>query len=311
MSYDEDITSPQSNGWIEAMESEVNDLLANNTWELIKPPIGSNIVTGKWVYSIKRDSGGNFLKFKARWVARGFTQKYGIDYNEIFSPTSHLTSVRLVLSLAAINNWELMQFDIRTALLNANLEEDIYVNQPDGFTNEGQEHLKCKLNKALYGLKQAPRQWNERLDSWFARIGFYQLAFDPTIYVKRTDGQITVALSSTCVDDILITSSSMKSIKEVENHLKASFQISKAGEADYFLGAQIIRNRLNRSVSICQESYIESILKDYGMTEAYSKSVPMAAGTGLDDPQSPQIDATICQKVIGRLLYLPLFFPYS
>jgi hypothetical protein len=157
-SYEEAMRSPHSSKWREAMKDEMRSMSANQVWKLEKISKGSKTVGCKWVYKIKRDSKGNIDRFKVRLVAKGFTQREGIDYNETFSPVSSKDSFRIIMALVAHYILELHQMDVKTTFLNGDLYETVYMAQPKGFVVEGNESLGCHITKSIYGLKQTYRQ---------------------------------------------------------------------------------------------------------------------------------------------------------
>jgi len=159
--------------------------MTNNTWTLIPLPIGRKPVSCKWVFKIKQGTNGEVERYKARLVARGFTQTYGVDYNETFAPVTKFTSIRCILALAALEDMEIHQMDVKTTFLNGKLEEEIYMEQLQGFVHQGGEHLVCKLHKSLYGLKQSPRAWNQKLDAFIKSIEFMKSEADPSVYVAQ------------------------------------------------------------------------------------------------------------------------------
>ena len=170
----EALSSPEKREWMKAMESEINSLNANKIWDLAELPCGRKAIGSKWAFKRKYDSGGNMKQHKGRLVAQGFLQKHGVDYDETVCPVVRLDSVRTVITLAAKHDLKLHQLDITTAFLNGELNEDIYMKQPEGFQVKGKEHLVCKLNRSLYGLKQSPRCWNEALNSQLKEMHFKQ-----------------------------------------------------------------------------------------------------------------------------------------
>ncbi|RVW61459.1 Retrovirus-related Pol polyprotein from transposon TNT 1-94 [Vitis vinifera] len=168
--YDEALQDENSSKWELAMKDEMDSLLGNQTWQLTELPVGKKALHNKWVYRIKNEHDGS-KRYKARLVVKGFQQKEGIDYTEIFSPVVKMSTIRLVLGMVAAENLHLEQLDVKTAFLHGDLEEDLYMIQPEGFIVQGQENLVCKLRKSLYGLKQAPRQWYKKFDNFMHRIG--------------------------------------------------------------------------------------------------------------------------------------------
>jgi hypothetical protein len=143
--------------WKDAMDKEMQSIERNNTWELVKLPVGKKPIGLKWVFKLKRNSNGEVVKYKARLVAKGYVQKYGIDFEEVFAPVARLDTVRVLLAFAANNGWKVHHLDVKYAFLHGELEEEVYVSQPEGYKVKGREQEVFKLSKALYGLKQAPR----------------------------------------------------------------------------------------------------------------------------------------------------------
>ena len=151
--------------WIKAMREEMNSLWKNDTYELIELLKGRKVLKNKWVFKIKNDD-EKLLKYKARLVLKGFDQKQGIDFDEIFSPVVKMCSIRVILGLVASMNLELEQLDVKTTFLYGDLDEEIFMEQPKGFKVKRKENMVCKLKKSLYGLKQAPQQWPKKFDSF-------------------------------------------------------------------------------------------------------------------------------------------------
>ena len=144
--------------WKEAIKSEIDSILQNHTWELVDLPPSSKPLGYKWIFKRKMKTDGTIDKYKARLVIKGYKQKEGLDYFDTYSPVTRITSIRMVLAIAALRNLEIHQMDVKTAFLNGDLDEEIYMEQPEGFVAPGQEKKVCKLVKSLYGLKQAPKQ---------------------------------------------------------------------------------------------------------------------------------------------------------
>lgn len=155
--------------WRKAMKEELASIEKNKTWDLVDLPANKTRISVKWVYKVKLNPDGSISKHKARLVVRGFMQRAGLDYSEVFAPVARLETVRLIIALASWKNWELWQLDLKSAFLNGSLEEEVYITQPPGFEIKGSENKVLKLRKALYGLKQAPRAWNKRIDAFYHR----------------------------------------------------------------------------------------------------------------------------------------------
>ena len=158
--------------WRHAMDEEMSSIISNNTWRLVDLPAGHKAIGLKWVYKLKRDANGDIQKHKARLVAKGYVQRQGIDFEEVFAPVARLESVRVLLAIAAPRGWEVHHMDVKSAFLNGELAEEVYVRQPEGFIDTNNAQAVLKLRKALYGLRQAPRAWNIKLDSALAALGF-------------------------------------------------------------------------------------------------------------------------------------------
>ena len=162
--YEEAMKSECKDQWVEAMKDELKSLHDNHTFELVKLPKGKRALKNRWVYRLKQDENSSSPRYKARLVVKGYSQKKGVDFEEIFSPVVKMSSIRTILSLAACHDLEVEQMDVKTAFLHGDLEEELYMEQPEGFIAQGKEDYVCKLKKSLYGLKQAPRQWYKKFE---------------------------------------------------------------------------------------------------------------------------------------------------
>jgi hypothetical protein len=167
------------------MQEEYDSLMTNNTWTLVPLHVGRKPVSCKWVFKIKQGANGEVERYKAKLVARGFTQTYGVDYNETFAPVAKFTSIRCILTLAALEDMEIHQMNVKTPLFNGELEKEIYMEQPQGFVHQGGEHVMCKFHKSLYSLKQSSRAWNQKLDAFLKSIEFMKSEADPSVYVAQ------------------------------------------------------------------------------------------------------------------------------
>ena len=247
--------------WKNAMETEYQSLVQNETWSLVPRPKHMNIVGNRWVFKLKRDANGNISRFKARLVAQGFSQTRGVDYEEVFSPVIRFSTLRTLLALANANNWEVHQMDVATAFLNAELDCDVFMEQPKGFVDAKNRDFVCKLKKGLYGLKQSARCWNATLDSFLKSNGFRQSDADHCIYIKHIVDDGCFVIFAVYVDDIIPVSNDMKLLHIEKEILCKKFVMVDNGDADYFLNLSIKRNREERILSISQPLYLQSILK--------------------------------------------------
>ncbi|CAA0830832.1 cysteine-rich RLK (RECEPTOR-like protein kinase) 8, partial [Striga hermonthica] len=187
------IQDVDADSWQKSMDSEIESIDAMDVYDLRDLPEGKKAIGCKWVYRRKRGSDGNVISFKAWLVVKGFTQKEGIDYDATFSPVAMLKSIRILLSIASHMDYEVWQMDVKTAFLNGNLDEDIYMQQPEGYVKKGQEHRVWKLKKSLYGLKQASRSWNIRFDEVIKSYGFDQCQDESCVY-KKSNRNVVVFL---------------------------------------------------------------------------------------------------------------------
>ena len=259
--------------WELAMQEEYKALIDKGTWELASLPPKRSSVGCKWVFSTKRDALGHIVRYKARLVARGFSQVEGVDFNETFAPVAKFSTIRCVVTLGAAMDLEMHQMDVKTAFLNPKLEEVIYMDQPQGFVQEGQEHLKCKLKKALPGLKQSGRAWYRDMDAMFARKGFQRGHADHSLYTMQSCEHLVIVI--VYVDDLILLASSMTKMLEVKAMLKKEYEMSDLGELHYCLGVEFKRNRAARTITMNQHKYLEEVLKRFNMEECKAIGTPL------------------------------------
>ena len=274
-SFEEARTHADNDKWMLAMKSEMESLLKNDTYELVEPPKDRKALKNKWVFKLKRDENEQLTKFKARLVVKGFGQKEGVDFDEIFSPVVKITSIRVILGMAASMDLEVEQLDVKTAFLHGDLEEEIYMEQPEGFEVEGKEYMVCKLKKSLYGLKQAPRQWYKKFDSFMVSHGYKRTDADPCVYIQQfTGGNFIILLLY--VDDMLIVGQDVAMIRKLKSDLSKSFDMKDLGPAKQILGMEITRDRKAKKLWLSQERYVERVLERFNMKEAKPVSSPLS-----------------------------------
>lgn len=300
---EEALASPQADLWRQAMDDEYASLEANGTWTLETPPPGVKPIPTKWVFKIKRGSTGNIERFKARLVVQGFRQREGIDYDQVFAPVSKYTTLRALLATAASADLDLHHLDIKTAFLNGELEEEVWTVQPTGY-EQGSSNLACHLHKALYGLKQAPRAWHHRLKHELETMGFTESPADPALFIKPGADPIYLL---TYVDDILLASRNTRLIIASKQQLMSTFDARDLGEATYFLGMDIIRDRTNRTIKLAQGRLTADLLSKFNMTDANSLSTPINTSTKLTKNGEPLDRQTFpYATLIGSLMYLSI-----
>ncbi|GKB82687.1 retrovirus-related pol polyprotein from transposon TNT 1-94 [Tanacetum coccineum] len=266
------------------------------------------MVSSKWLYKIKEGiEGVQKPRYKARLVARGFTQRASIDYNEVFSPVVRHTSIRVILALTACKDYELEQLDVKTTFLHGNLEEVIYMRQPPGYE---QGNNVCLLKKSLYGLKQSPRQWYRRFDEYMLSNGFKRSSYDSCVYYRSyAPGEYIYLLLY--VDDMLIACKSKAEIGSTKSLLKKEFDMKKLGEAKKILGIEIVRDRSRKIMRVSQSRYVSKILNNFRIDNEKSVKMPLGGHFKLSLKDCPIRDCDVERmskvsyaKAVGSLMYL-------
>lgn len=245
------------------MDSYLSALEANNTWSIISLPPVKSPIDCKWVYKLKFRVDGTLERYKARLVARGFTQRVGIDYVETFSPVAKLFTIKTLLSLAAIFGWHLSHLDFHNAFFHGDLQEEVYMSSPPGHHSKREclsSNPVCKLNKSLYGLKQASRQWFCKFSTALLQAGFIQSFADSSLFIKKSDIAFIALL--VCVDDIVISSDNMEAVQELKDFLSNNFKIKDLGNLSYFLGLEVARSKTR--IMLSQRYYALQILSNTG-----------------------------------------------
>lgn len=248
-SHKEAMNGPECEHWKEAKDEEMRRLQQYNTYKLVIPPPGANIVGSRWVDRRKYDENGNVTGYRSRVVAQGFTQEYLVDYSETFAPTAKLTSIRMVLALAAHNRWHVHQMDVKSAYLNAEIDEEIYVRQPEGYIEPGKETYIWKLLKSLYGLKQAGQKWHQKLTQTMKELGFSVCPVDHSIFTKigHVTRDITIVVVS--VDDMILASNALESLDKTKAGLSTHFDIKDLGHLHWFLGFEVDYKQQDGTIS--------------------------------------------------------------
>ncbi|KAJ5337477.1 uncharacterized protein N7506_005499 [Penicillium brevicompactum] len=287
--------------WERAMLEEVNSLHQNHTWELVDPPKDRRVLSGKWVFKLKRGPHGEIIRHKSRWVVRGFTQEEGIDYDETFASVVKPMSYKALFAIGAALDLEIEQMDVKTAFLYGDIDHEIYVEQPHHMT-DGTPRV-CKLRRALYGLKQAPRIWYQTLTNFLRSLGFEPITADLGIFVRSS---VYIAVY---VDDILIVGPSIAEIKRIKRSLRNRFQMTDLGPCSYYLGVSIQRDRQNRRLLLSQEAYIDNIAHQHGIDNCAPVSTPIETSplpeNSPDHTCTPD-QRTSYQRIVGSLMYIML-----
>ncbi len=286
------------------------------TWKLVIRPEGRKIVDGKWVFKVKRNPDGSIKKYKARFVARGFSQMFGVDYLDTFAPVARHSTLRTLLAVATKHGWKLEQSDVTNAYLNASLSEDndeieeIFVRQPEGKEQQGEngEELVCRLEKGLYGLKQAARLWYKRLTRWLLAFGFLQSQADPCLFIlKRGGGRLILVIY---VDDLAFTGDRAL-MEEFKQQIAKEFTMVHEGELTWLLGMNLRRGQCGE-VILTQELYTDIVLERMRHQQCKGISTP-AEMSRLSSSMSPTTQNEIeemkqfpMRQLIGSLAYLAI-----
>lgn len=307
ISVREALDSVNSKEWKEAMHKEYQSLLKNETWTLVSLPNNRKTLNNKWVFKTKSDLNNKVFRFKARLVAKGCSQVYGLDYDETFAPVVRYTSIRVLFALAARGQFEIDQMDATTAFLQGDIEEKIYMKQPEMF-DDGSGRV-CLLRKSIYGLKQASRQWNKKLNQVLLSGGYVRSTLDPCVYMCRNGSSVVYA--AIYVDDILIFSNNTQMKDSLKRRLSTSFEMKDLGEASSCVGIQVTRDRSVGKILLNQSKYIDSILTKYRINDCNPVKSPTdvnqrltkemafdSSGNAYDMANIPY------QEAIGSLLYL-------
>lgn len=257
---------------------------------------------------MKRKVDGSIDGYKVRLVSKGYSQVEGIDFHEIFSPVVKLVSIRTVLALTALLDLELEQLDVKTTFLHGDLDEEIYMDQPEGFVQGRSRRLVCKLRKSLDGLRQSPRQWYKKFDSFMMSQNFIRSEYDRCVYFKSFNGIFIILVLY--VDDMLIASKSMEEISRLKAQLSRTFEMKDLGAEKHILGMEIHRDRKNGKLWLSQQKYVEKILEKFGMNNVKPVNVPLASHFKLPSYLSPRtneekqyMSRVPYANVVGNLMY--------
>jgi hypothetical protein len=294
--------------WKDSMVKEMESLHKNETWDLVKLPIGRKPIGRKWVFKKKMNGARQVDKFKARLVEKGYSQVKGVDFGEIFSPVAKLSSIRVIMSLAITFDIEIKHMNVKTMFLHGDLEEEMYLKQLEGFVVKGKQELVCKPKISLYSLMKSPRMWSKKFDTYILSFGFMRSKDDHYIYCK--EGGTHFIYVSLYVDDMLLIENNMDAIKEVKKHLSSKFDMKDLGETNFILGMDIKRDQAARKIWLNKTKHIETVLKWFNMQDYKPMKVPILVGARLTVEQCPktqeEIEKMACvpyESVVGSIIY--------
>lgn len=298
--YDEAINGEDGPKWRAAVDREIGSLMKNETWKVV--PRGGEMreISCKWVFKVKTGPGGEIVCHKARLVARGFSQIQGIDYDDVYAPVVHIDSIRILFAICAQFNLEYAQFDVATAFLNGEVEEELYIKPPEGV--DVPEGHTLRLLKSLYGLKQAPRCFNKKFREVLSELKMHQVCSDPCVFTSDNGEMIILSLY---VDDGIIFANDRQLINNLLSGLKEKFDL-KTITSNYFLGLEIVQDKKNSSIFLHQRAYAQHVLETFGFSDSKSVASPLEAGHVLNRPETlaePIVDFPYAE-LIGKLNYL-------
>lgn len=303
----EAMNSENATEWTKAMSDEYQSLIKNKTWVLVDPPSNKPIVRNKWVFKIKRGPNGEISRYKCRLVAKGYSQIEGVNYHETFSPVVRHSTLRMLFALAVEFNLKLEHLDVDTAFLNGEIEEEIYMYQPESFEDKSQKHKVCLLKKAIYGLKQASHAWNKRANEVITSLGLQKSRLEPCVYFSRSKNGIFIL--AIYVDDFFLFYSDHAMKDKVKKGLMDAFKIKDLGKPKQILGMNVHVDEKKGEVKFDQEIYINQILRRFHMEDCKPVGTPIIKKGKEDENEDKnkkgEINTDIpYQQLIGSLMYL-------
>ncbi|CAI7898029.1 unnamed protein product [Closterium sp. NIES-54] len=303
-SYAEAIEVPYSSQWQEAMDAEMASWKSTGTYVDEVPPPGANIVSGMWIFRVKRPPGSPPV-FKARYVARGFSQRQGSDYFQTFSPTPKMTNLRVLLHVAAQRDYELHSLDFSTAFLKGSLHEEIWLRRPPGFTGSFPLGTQWSLQRPAYGLRQAPREWHNTLRTTLAALGFAPSTADPSLFL-RTDTSLPPFYILVYVDDLVFATADTAGLAHVKSELQKRHTCTDLGELRSYLGLQITRDRARCTITLTQSHMVQQVLQRFDFTHSSPQDTPLSTRHSLSAlPSDESVEPSgPYPKIVGCLMYL-------
>lgn len=301
MTYAEAISGPEGDQWMQAMADELQSFQENHVWEVVDTPVDASVVQCKWVLKKKVDSDNN-VRYRARLVAKGYTQIAGVDYEETFSPVIRHSTLRLLFALSVQLNMNVTHLDVTTAFLNGNLKENIYMCLPEGFSLESSDKKVLKLKKAVYGLKQSSLAWYQKVSDTLHDLGYCQSKLEPCVYTKNHSNNEKTVIGI-YVDDFLIFSNNNLETEFVIKALSSKFKIKNLGQVKQYLGMRINMNKNLNCVTLDQQNYIEQLAKRFDMADCKGAATPIESKLNLEKSES--CDSKLpYQRLLGSLMYL-------
>ena len=274
--------------WKAAIQAELDALMKMKTWQVVERPKGRNVIQCKWVFKIKKDAEGKIEHYKTHLVMKGFTQVENINYYETWAPVAKLASIRTILALATCHDWDINMFDFHNAFLNRELDdnEEVYMEQPPGHEDRDPCNFCLQLKKSLYGLKQAGQKWYDVVCQTFADLRFKKSKYDPAVFYIHSGNNIIIMAIH--VDDCTITGNNQVLLNEIKCKIKSRYSLTNLGPINWLLGIKITRDQAAQTISLSQESYIDSILVHFNLMDTKPMSTLMDPSMQFSKDQSPQ-----------------------
>lgn len=295
----EALGGPEKEQWLQAMNNEMKSFSENDTWELVDRPSSGTVVKNKWVFQRKYNS-ENEVRYRARLVAKGFTQVKGLDYNETFSPVVRYSTIRLLFALSVQLDLKINHLDVPTAFLNGYLNECVYMEIPENSNFVNCKNKVLKLKKAVYGLKQSAREWNKRVEVTLLNLGYKKSAYEPCLFTKYNGNfKIFIALF---VDDFFVFYNCDNTFNTLKNVLQCEYKIKDLGQLKQCLGMRVKHN--NNCISIDQEEFVNKILNRFNMMDCKTSETPMEVNLKLEKGMEACNNNIPYQQLLGSLMYL-------
>ncbi|CAI7852284.1 unnamed protein product [Closterium sp. NIES-53] len=303
-SYAEAITGPYSSQWQAAMDAEMASWKSTGTYVDEVPPPGANIVNGMWIFRVKRPPGSPPV-FKALYLARGFSQRQRVDYFQTFSPTPKMTTLRVLLHVAAQRHYELHSLDFSTAFLQGSLHEEIWLRRPPGFTGSFPSGTQWSLRRPVYGLRQAPREWHDTLRTTLAALGFAPSTADPSLFL-RSDTSLPPFYILVYVDDLVFATADAAGLAHMKSELQKRHTCTDLGELRSYLGLQITRDRAQRTITLTQSHMVQQVLQGFDFTYSSPQATPLSTRHSLSAlPSDESVEPSgPYPELVGCLMYL-------
>ncbi|CAI7753330.1 unnamed protein product [Closterium sp. NIES-53] len=303
-SYTEGIEGPYSSQWQIATDTEMATWKSTGTYVDKVPLPGANIISGMWILRVKRPPGSPPV-FKARYVARGFSQRLGVDFFHTFSPTPKMNTLQVLLRVAAQRDYELHSLDFSTAFLQGSLHEEICLRRPPGFTGSFPPGTQWSLRRPVYGLRQAPHEWHDTLRTTLAALGFAPSTADPSMFL-RTNTNLPPFYVLVYVDDLVFATADTEALAHVKSELQERHTCKDLAELTSYLGLRITRDRAQRTITLTQSHMVHQVLQRFGFTYSSPQSTPLPTGHSLSAPPSDESvePSGPYPELVGCLMYM-------